>query len=256
MAFPCVLTIGGTDPSGGAGLTADARACTAFGAHALPVVTAIVAQNTQGVLEWEAVSPSLLAAQLDHLLQDIKPQAVKTGLIPSAEAVKIIVSRLEKLHVPVIVDPVFAPSSGAAFSDDKTIGTLCELLLPMAEVLTPNWIETSRLLNLIIDEAPQAAKEMKDRFRPQGIVIKGGHAPHNPKEVCDYFFDGERTHLLSAPRMEGIEVRGTGCMLASAIAAQRAHNVQPLEAIKNAKLWITEQIKNAQPIGKGRRVAV
>ncbi len=87
MAYPCVLTIGGTDPSGGAGLSADVRACAAFGAHALPVITAVVAQNTQGVLEWEAVSPSLLAAQLDHLLQDITPQAVKTGLIPNSEAV-------------------------------------------------------------------------------------------------------------------------------------------------------------------------
>ena len=254
--FPCVLTIGGTDPSGGAGLTADARACAAFGAHALPVVTAVVAQNTQGVLKWEAVSPTLLEAQLDHLLQDITPQAVKTGLIPSAEAVEIISSRLEKLNVPIIVDPVFAPSSGDAFSDDETITAFCNLLLPIAEILTPNWIETERLLNLAIEDAPDAARELKHRFRPQGIVIKGGHAPGNPKEVFDYYFDGERTHLLSAPRIGGVEVRGTGCMLASAIAAQRAQTIQSLEAIQNAKLWLTKQLQTAQSIGKGRRVAV
>ena len=257
MPIPCVLTIGGTDPSGGAGLSADARACAAFGAHALPIVTAVVAQNTTGVQTFEAVSPTLLAAQLDHLLNDITPQAIKTGLIPNVESIEIIAARLQKLNVPIIVDPVFAPSSGSAFSDDETVVALCELLLPMAEILTPNWIEAGRLLDLIIEveDVSSAARELKDRFGPCGIVIKGGHAPNNPREVFDYFYDGEKTHLLSAPRIGGIEVRGTGCMLASAIAAQRAHGMAPIDAIKTAKLWLTKQIQNAEAIGKGRRVA-
>ena len=97
---------------------------------------------------------------------------------------------------------------------------------------------------------------MSDRFKPRGIVIKGGHAPNNPREVFDYVFDGKATHQLSAPRVPGIEVRGTGCMLASAIAAQRAHGVPLLEAAQNAKTWLTTQIQNATPLGKGRRVAV
>ena len=254
MPISCVLTIGGTDPSGGAGLSADARACAAFGAHALPIVTAVVAQNTRGVQTLETVSPALLAAQIDHLLDDITPQAVKTGLIPNVQAIAIIASRLKNLNVPLIVDPVFAPSSGAAFSDDETIAALCELLLPLAEIVTPNWNEAGQLLNQVIEDAPQSAQQLKTRFGPQGVLIKGGHAPNNLSEVFDYYFDGEKTHLLSAPRIEGTEVRGTGCLLASAIAAQRAQNITLLESIKNAKPWITEQIQNAQIIGKGRRV--
>lgn len=270
MTFPCVLTIGGTDPSGGAGLTVDARACTAFGTHALPVVTAVVAQNTQGVLEWEAVSSTLLASQLDHLLSDITPQAVKTGLIPNAEAVKIIAARLEKLHVPIIVDPVFAPSSGKTFSDDETLIALKEYLIPICELVTPNWLELLSLnLDQLITNVPitdwQSDAEygvikihaiLFSGLLSQYVLLKGGDASEISGEACDLLCGNEEFQWFSAPRVPGIEVRGTGCMLASAIAAQRAQGIELTQAIHNAKLWLTNQIKNAQPIGKGRRVAV
>ena len=260
----CVLTIAGLDPSGGAGLPADARACAAFGAHALPVATAVIAQNTQGVVTFEPVSPSLLAAQLDTILSDVKPNAVKTGMIPSAEAVEIIASRVAKLGVPLIVDPVFAPSSGPAFSRDETIAALCELLLPIADVVTPNYIEAGKLL-LSLSENKNgealamstqfAAHKIAEKFKAQAVLVKGGHIWEGD-EVCDVLWDGAQLHFFRAPRIPGIEVRGTGCMLASAIAAQRAQKVPLPEAVRDAKVWLTGQIEIAQPIGKGRRVAV
>jgi hydroxymethylpyrimidine/phosphomethylpyrimidine kinase len=128
-------------------------------------------------------------------------------------------------------------------------------LFPRAEILTPNGHEASRLLTSPIEDPARAARELQSRFRPRVVAIKGGHAPDHPDEVSDYVFDGKITHMLSAQRIGGVEVRGTGCMLASAIAAQRAQNVEPLEAVKHAKRWITEQIKNAEAIGKGRRIA-
>lgn len=256
VSIPCVLVIGGTDPSGGAGVSADARACAAFGAHALPIITAVVAQNTGGVKYLEAVSPDLLSAQLDNLLSDIAPQSVKTGLIPNFQAVEIIAACVKTLNVPLIVDPVFAPSTGHAFSNNETISAFCELLLPHAEIYTPNWLEAEQLLGEKIEDAEIAARELQARFGARAVLLKGGHAPQNSHEVTDYFFDGTALKIISAPRFGDYEVRGTGCMLASAIAAQRAQNIELVDAIKNAKQWITKQIQNAQPIGKGRRVAV
>lgn len=254
--IPCVLTIGGTDPSGGAGLPADARACSAFGGHALPVVSAVVAQNTTGVLRFETVAPELLAAQLDHLLADITPQAIKTGMLPDARSIEIVAAHLKNRHLPLIIDPVLAPSTGSQFSSDETLAALITHLLPMAELVTPNWPEAEKLLNrkIAAHEAGAAAQEIARHFGPHAVLLKGGHAPES-WEVCDWFFDGQAVHQLCMARLLSTEVRGTGCMLASAIAAQRAQGVELLDAIKNAKHWLSEQIQNANTIGKGRRVA-
>ncbi len=269
MPISCVLTIGGTDPSGGAGLAADARACAAFGTHALPIVTAVVAQNTRGVQTFEAVSPALLAAQLDHLLDDITPRAVKTGLIPNVQSIEIIAARLKNLKVPIIVDPVFAPSSGGVFSDDETIVALCELLLPLCELVTPNWTEAISLnfgeftpdipvKDWQSDAEALAVKLQNVLFLPNHspyVLIKGGDAQADDAESCDVLCGPQDIQWFRSPRIQGLEVRGTGCMLASAIAAQRAQNVPMHKAVENAKHWITQQIEYAALIGKGRRVA-
>ncbi len=252
--IPCVLTIAGLDPSGGAGLPADARACAAFGAHALPVATAVIAQNTRGVAAFEAVSPALLAAQLDNILEDITPHAVKIGMVPGAETIRIIASRIANLGVPIIVDPVFAPSSGRRFSDEEAIAALCEHLLPICDCLTPNLPEAE----VLVGKRPAAsdlALEIAQKFSVRSVLLKGGHATESD-EICDVLWDGARFHEFRAPRVPGLEVRGTGCMLASAIAAQRARNIPLPDAVQHAKTWLTAQIQNAAPIGKGRRVAV
>ena len=260
--MPCVLAIGGLDPSGGAGLPADARAIAAFGGHCCGIATAVIAQNTRGVALVEAVSQKLLAAQLDHLLEDITPRAVKIGMLPNIGAAAIVLARLRQLPaVPVILDTVFAPSHGPRFADAGTVLHIANSLIPLADVVTPNVPEAMQLADMTIrDRESQvaAAQFIYQRFGPRHVLIKGGHpleGAAEATEAVDVFFDGQNLTALRAPRVLGYEVRGTGCLLASAIAAQRAHDVPAAEAVRGAKAWLTAQIREAQAIGHGRRVA-
>jgi hydroxymethylpyrimidine/phosphomethylpyrimidine kinase len=256
--MPSVLAIGGLDPSGGAGLPADARAIAAFGSHACCIATAVIAQNTQGVFHFEAVSPRLLGAQLDNLLQDIKPHAVKIGMLPNAEAVDVVVERVLDLPgVPIVLDTVFAPSSGPQFSDSTTVRLIAQKLLPLCALVTPNIGEAQALCDICITNKAhmiQAAQRIQQRYSVPRVLVKGGHLEGN--EALDILLDNENFVELTAPRCAGMEVRGTGCLLASATAAQLAHGIAVEEAVRGAKNWLTRKIATAQHIGKGRRVAV
>jgi hydroxymethylpyrimidine kinase/phosphomethylpyrimidine kinase len=267
-----MLAIGGLDPSGGAGLPADARAAAAFGVHCCGITTAVIAQNTRGVAEIEPVSPALLAAQLDNLLEDITPRAVKIGVLPNAASAQVVLQRLRQMgSTPLIIDTVFAPSSGPRFADEATVCAIVEHLLPLAEVVTPNIPEAEKLLGAPIadrDAMRAAAQLIHDRYGARHVLLKGGHLPDaagrediagDAEVICDaldIFYDGKHVIEMRLPRVIGSEVRGTGCMLASAIAALRARDVAVLDAAWRAKAWLTEEIKNAGAIGQGRRVAV
>jgi hydroxymethylpyrimidine/phosphomethylpyrimidine kinase len=268
---PCVLAIAGLDPSGGAGLPADARAIAAFGAHACGIATAVIAQNTKGVSRFEAVTPDMLRAQLDNLLEDVTPSAVKIGMLPTVESVTVVVERLRRLkHVPIIVDPVFAPSSGPAFSVASTISALLDQLLPLAEMVTPNIPEAEKILGITIPDLQamrEAAMAIGERYGSRFVLLKGGHLTeeaagesgdeNDEESVVDVLFDSS-SHTLTPLRMArigGYEVRGTGRMLASAIAAQRARGVAVPDATWRAKAWLATQMSHAVVIGGGRRVA-
>ncbi len=259
FAFPCVLTIGGTDPSGGAGLPADARAIKAFGAHSCPIVTAIVAQNTRGVRCMEPVSSGMLRAQLENLLEDIKPCAIKIGLVANVEHVEVLRDVLSNWRdVPIVLDPVFAPSTGEDFSDLQTIQAIAQQLFPLCALVTPNAVEAERLCGFPIsnvDDMKNAARAIQKKYGANRVLIKGGHLPQSA-EVVDVLWQVETVLLFRAPRIEGEEVRGTGCLLSSAIAAQLAQNVAIETAIERAKSWLSLQIRDAKKIGGGRRVAV
>jgi hydroxymethylpyrimidine/phosphomethylpyrimidine kinase len=292
---PCILTIGGLDPSGGAGLPADARAVEAFGGHACGVATAVIAQNTIGVADVAPVSAAMLTAQLENLLADITPQAVKIGVLPHAAAVKVVARVLRQFvrdrHVPIIVDPVFAPSSGRVFADTSTITLIERQLLPLADFVTPNVPEAVQLSGLRIDDKDgmrAAAVTIRERCGVPHVLLKGGHLvvesepgitrvkppvksqhPATPDDlisagptseiVCDaldVLYDGTHVVELRAPFIAGYEVRGTGCHLAAALATLRAQGVPPLDAAWRAKTWLQGKIATAQPVGKGRRVIV
>lgn len=270
----CVLAIGGLDPSGGAGLTADARAIQAFGAHCCPVATAIVAQNTCGVQCVEPVSPAMLAAQLDSLLDDIAPAAIKIGMVPNRATVEVITERLRRLcdeaarrgrQLPVIIDPVFAPSRGARFVDDETIPYIAAEWLPLCDIVTPNLVEAAQLCDAptnSLDDMKAAARSISRRFSARRVLVKGGHLEGGAAaEAIDFLFDSEAAENtamteLRAPRIMGYGVRGTGCSMASALAAQRAYGVPAAEAARAAKAWLTEQIRDARVIGAGSRVTI
>ena len=253
-----ICVIGGLDPSGGAGLPADSRAIRAFGAHACAIATAVVAQNTRGVSRVEAVSSAMLRAQLENLAEDIAPHAIKIGMLPNTQSVKIVSAQIRVLDVPTVLDPVFAPSSGSDFSDDETIESIVRELFPLCDLVTPNTVEASRLCGFEIenlDDMKRAGQEIIARFGAQRVLVKGGHLPQS-EEVVDVLCDAHSIIELRAMRIEDTEVRGTGCLLASAIAAQLAQNVEMESAVHHAKTWLSSQIQSAQTIGKGRRVAL
>lgn len=269
-SVPIVLAIGGLDPSGGAGLPADARAAAAFGAHCCGVATAVIAQNTRGVARVEPVPADMLAHQLDNLLEDITPAAVKIGMVPGAESMRVIALRLQRLlPLPIIIDPVLAPSHGAAFLTAADAAYLIENLMPLAELVTPNIPEAVSLCGEPVADrmAMRAAlPALHVRCGAPWVLLKGGHLPAMERveedatavtyDMIDLLYDGATITELRGERVAGGEVRGTGCLLAAAIAAQRARGVPMLEAARRARAWLTLQIARAQPIGQGSRVAL
>jgi hydroxymethylpyrimidine/phosphomethylpyrimidine kinase len=273
-----VLCIAGFDPSGGAGLLADARACAAMQAHAVCVQTALVPQNTRGVHSIAAVTPELVLLQARTLLDDIPVSAIKVGLIPNLAVldaiVEIVTPLIKKKGIPLVVDPVLAPSNGPAFTDDTEAQAILDRLFPLATLVTPNTIEAARLSAYPIESVKEmegAARARWERTQACAVLVKGGHvAPVEAKRsvdqrsggeknpgllVQDVFFDGKNLRELRSPYVEGAEVRGTGCMLASAIAAQLAHGVAPFDAARLAKNWLTKRIETAHSVGQGRRIA-
>jgi hydroxymethylpyrimidine/phosphomethylpyrimidine kinase len=255
---PSVLCIAGLDPSGGAGLAADARACKAFGALALPVATAIVVQNTRGVKLTEPIAPAVIVAQIETLLEDIRPGAIKIGMLPNAQVARMVAELLRPLHgeVPMVMDTVFAPSTGRAFNDNSAIEAIADHLLPLATIVTPNAVEARQLGALSItdlDSMKRAAVAVLKRAGAQSVLLKGGHI-EDAQFAIDLFFDGSDYIQLQAPRVPGYEVRGTGCLLASALAALLARGAAPVEAVPLAKEWLTEQYLDARVIGVGGRV--
>ena len=253
-----VLCIAGFDPSGGAGLLADARAASAFGAYALGVQTAFVPQNTMGVAAIAATSPGLLQLQLETLAEDINFDAIKIGLLPDVASIAIVGEFLARCNVPVVVDPVLAPTRGPSWSDDATHAALRDQIFPLATIITPNLPEARILGECAITnsgEMERAARALRAQSGAQIVLLKGGHLENTPG-VDDVYADANGATWLHAPRIKGTGVRGTGCLLASAIAAQLAQGIEPLQAAKTAKIWMTEQWREARVIGQGRRVAI
>lgn len=254
-----VLCIGGLDPSGGAGLLADARACNAAGVHALSVVTAIVPQNTWGVTLVDPVAPAVLRAQIETLLADIRPGAIKIGMIPNRETIELLAEILRPLsaQIPVVIDTVFAPTTGAIFNDENAIEALKTQLLPLATVVMPNAVEAVQLGAAPITDwvtMQRAARQIRDQTGAKTVLLKGGHVA-NAEFSTDCFFDGEAFVELRARRENGFEVRGTGCLLAAHLGAHLALGKSPCEAAIEAKNWLTREFQNARIVGGGRRVA-
>lgn len=255
---PCALAIAGLDPSGGAGLLADARAMRAFGVHAMCAATALTAQNTRGVQRVEAASPAMLRAQIEALLQDIPVRAVKIGVLPSPEHAQVLAQALAREKLPIIYDTVFAPSGGSAFLDPDAARQTVRVLGPMCEIITPNLHEAQLLCGFAI-ESPEAiehaARAIGERFEVAQVLVKGGHAANLDASTCsDWLWNGRALVEFRAPRLDVPEARGTGCLLSSAIAAQRAREVELESAIRQSKSWLGARIGEAQAIGAGRRV--
>lgn len=234
-----VWAVGGSDPSGGAGLQADLRTFAGFDLRAGSVVTSVTAQNDRRWLGQQVASPRMLAAQIEALLEIEMPKAVKIGLLPDAASVKAIAGAIE---VPAVLDPVFASSSGGTMAEG-TIEAMRKHLFPKTAILTPNIPEAKVLSGVEINDretAQRAAKRLL-AMGPGAVLLKGGHGEG---DCADLFVDAKRCLWLSSPRVEGF-FRGTGCTLAAAIAAGLAESLPPFEAVLRAKIYLNACLRSS-----------
>jgi len=250
---PVVLSIGGSDPTGGAGIQADLKTFQHFGVHGLSVITAITVQNTRGVISTNSVSAELVEAQLNALSDDIAIDAIKIGMMTTMEIVDVVANFVKKHRMPTVLDPILASSNGVGFLDEAALEALKNTLCPLASIVTPNIPEASALTGVFINSEAdmlQAALRLMEAGA-QSVLIKGGHAAG--PDARDLFFDGSEIEWISAPR-SAKRVHGTGCVLSSAIASGLALGMPMREAVQIAKDFITEMIEQAVPMGRGQDI--
>jgi len=249
------LSIAGSDSSGGAGIQADLKTFAAFGVYGMSVVTAVTAQNTRSVRAIHSVPPDVVAQQIDAVMEDIPPAAIKTGMLPSAEMVRLVSERLQFWHVPnVVVDPVMVASSGDRLQTEDALLALRTALLPLARVLTPNLPEAERLLGRPVrddeDDLVRAAEALC-WLGPQSVVLKGGH--RGGGEAVDVLYEAASGQVsrFTAPRVDTRHTHGTGCTFAAAIAARLAQGSSLVEAVRDAKDYVSGAIAHAPGFGGG-----
>lgn len=241
-----VLVIAGSDSGGGAGIQADVRTCAAHGVFPTTAVTAVTAQNTCGVDAVHVVPAAVVVAQIDAVLSDFTVRATKTGMLASAELVGVVAERAASGGLAnLVVDPVMVSSSGDRLLEASAERAYLELLFPHATVVTPNLREAAVLVGAAVDSVAamgEAARELA-RSGAGAVLIKGGHL--DADVAVDVVWDGLRLHELAGPRVATANNHGTGCSLASAIAAGLAQGVELLAAIESAKAYVRRGLEAA-----------
>jgi len=246
-----VLTVAGSDSGGGAGIQADLRTFAAHGVHGTSAITAVTAQNSVAVLDWVALEPRMVVAQMEAVASDMDVAAVKTGMLATAAIVSAVAGAIERLRLPlVVVDPVMVAKSGDRLLDRDAETAYRERLLPLATVVTPNLPEAEALLGRPVRtlvEMREAARALR-AMGPRAVVVKGGHLEG---DAVDVFWDGERLEDLPAPRIDTRNTHGTGCTYSAAIAARLALGEPRLDAVRGAKAYLTEAIRGSYAVGRG-----
>ncbi len=250
-SIPRVLTIAGSDSGAGAGIQADLKTFAALGVYGTSVITAITAQNTVKVTKIFELSPALVGAQIDAVLQDIGAQALKTGMLANAAIIEVAAAKIRRYSIKnIVVDPVMVAKSGDLLLRKDAIQALRSRLIPLAKVVTPNLPEAEELTEMKLTRA----KEIEEAARriiamgAKNVVIKGGHR-RGP--AVDLFFDGRKSLALSSPRIRTRHTHGTGCTFSAAIAAYLAKGEEIEKAVVLAKKYITQAIRYGFAIGSG-----
>ncbi len=246
-AIPCALTVAGSDSGGGAGIQADLHTFAALGVHGTSAITCITAQNPKGVMGIHACSSSILRKQIAAVLNELQPAAVKTGMLYSAELIRVVAEELKPYQRPVVVDPVMVATSGARLLRPEAIKVLCSKLLPLATLATPNLHEAEILTGRKLcapEDLRTAARLLHERFGCAALV-KGGHL-RGCHEAIDIFYNGRQELLLSAPFVRGVGTHGTGCTYSAAITAWLARGVPLAAAVEAAKRFITRAIARSR----------
>ena len=245
------LSIAGSDSCGGAGIQADIKTMTMNGVYAMSAVTALTAQNTTGVRDIMEASPDFLAAQLDAVFEDIRPDAVKIGMVSQIPTIHAIADKLEQYQPKnVVLDPVMISKSGFDLMQPEAKEALITRLIPLAYVITPNLPEAEVITGLKINDLAsmeQAARAIH-KMGAKNVLIKGGHLED---DATDLLFDGENIVTLHSDRINTKNTHGTGCTMSSCIAANLAKGKTVEEAVRIAKDYITTAIAHSLDIGKG-----
>lgn len=250
-----VLTIAGLDPSGGAGILADVKAMSACGTYGMAVVAALTAQNTCGVSGWQPVAPDFVRAQIDAIFEDIRVDAVKIGMLGTPEVIDAVAEALERHRPPfVVLDPVMVAKGGDRLLAKEAESALCERLLPLTTVITPNLPEAAVLAGEAEIrervEMPALARKLLERLAPDAwVYLKGGHLTES--ESPDLLLSRETSLTFEAPRIATKNTHGTGCTLSAAIAAQLGRGESVPEAVRKAKAYVYEAIAHADELGVG-----
>jgi len=247
---PIALTIAGSDPSGGAGVQADLKTFHQFGIYGEAVITLITVQNTRRVSQVHVLSPDLVTAQVDAVLEDIPPHAAKTGALGSADMVVAVARVADRFEFPLVVDPVMISKHGLPLIADDAVRAIRELLLPRAALVTPNIPEAEALTGSPIrtpDDVRCAAQSLHT-MGAHAVLIKGGHLQG---EAIDLLFDGASFREFPAARIATPHTHGTGCTYSAAITAGLAAGVPLYEAVARAKRFIHEAIDTNPGLGGG-----
>ena len=246
-----VLTIAGSDPCGGAGIQADIKTMTVNGVYAMSVVTALTVQNTTGVHGILEVPAEFVKAQMDDVFTDIRPDAVKIGMLPSEAVIKAVAQKLREYQAgPVVLDPVLASTGGIRLTEAAAVRTLQEELFPLAALITPNLPETEALTGRKIvsrREMEQAAGLLSERWRC-AVLCKGGHRVSDADDLL--YADGE-ARWIAGKRIDNPNTHGTGCTLSSAIAGNLAKGDGLYEAVGKAKDYLNRVLSARLALGKG-----
>ncbi|SER36802.1 hydroxymethylpyrimidine/phosphomethylpyrimidine kinase [Gracilibacillus ureilyticus] len=251
MTIKSALTIAGTDPSGGAGIQADLKAFQEREVYGMSVITSVVAQNTLGVQQVEHLSIPFIEQQFDAVWNDIKPDAVKTGMIATIEMMELIAGKLENTDVPYVIDPVMVAKSGHSLMEEKSREVIRNMLIPLSTVVTPNVPEAELLVGFTIktlEDAEKAAKVIVKELGAKAAVVKGGHLEGEAKDVL---YDGNDYTYLTSERFPTHHTHGTGCTFSAVITAELAKGKTIKQAVEAGKKFITDAIKYSLKLGNG-----
>lgn len=245
------LTIAGSDPSGGAGIQADLKTFSRLRVFGMSVITSLTAQNTTGVSGVFDVTPEFVGRQLDAVITDIVPDALKTGMLSNAGIVELVAGKVRQYGLAkLVVDTVMVSKSGSPLLRDDAVDALREMLIPLALLTTPNLEEAQVLTGMAVrttEEMEEAARRIH-RMGARHVLVKGGHLEG---DAVDVLFDGSEFQYFRADRIETRDTHGTGCVLSAAITAHLACNRSVAEAVRFGKDFVTDAIRNGLRIGKG-----
>ena len=246
-----VLTIAGSDCSGGAGIQADLKTFLAHGVYGMSAITALTAQNTMGVTQIMEVTPEFLQAQFEAIWSDIPPHAVKIGMVASKSLIEIIGKSLDHYQAKnVVVDPVMIATSGAALIEQDAMDSLCKVLLPQARVITPNLKEAEALVGFDIQNQldMEKAGEVLSKTYGTSVIIKGGHLTDR---ADDLLWEDGKPYWFPGKRIKTQNTHGTGCTLSSALAANLALGMDLQKGFELAKAYVAGALEDGMDLGKG-----